>query len=214
MERRKAIKNIGLSFGAFIATPTALSFLQSCGSSMEPWTPAFLSEDQGKMLRKVVDGIIPAIDDFPSASGVGVHAAIDKYLDEVMPLEDRESFMTSLGQVYDDMLASTGESSFDGVSPEQVDAYLNENLKKTEEELEAMRAEMTKIYFGEAEITELPEGVQQDMFLINLRDMAISAYKQSEVVGKNILAYDPVPGEFIGCGDLQELTGGRGWTEG
>lgn len=214
MERRKAIKNIGLSFGAFIATPTALGLLQSCGPSMEPWTPSFLSEDQGKMLRKVIDGIIPAVDDFPSASGVGVHTAMDKYLDEVMALEERESFMTALGKIYDDMLASTGESDFDSVTPEQVDTYLNENLKKTEEELAAMQAEMTKIYFGEAEITELPEGVQQDMFLINLRDMTISAYKKSEVVGKNILAYDPVPGEYIGCGDLQELTGGRGWTEG
>ena len=87
MERRKAIKNIGLSFGAFVATPTALSVLQSCGPAMEPCAPAFLSEDNGKLLRKLVDGILPGVDDLPSGTGANVHVFIDKYLDEVMPLE-------------------------------------------------------------------------------------------------------------------------------
>jgi len=43
--------------------------------------------------------------------------------------------------------------------------------------------------------------------------MTISAYKGSEYIGENVLAYLPVPGEYIACDDLQTLTGGKAWSE-
>jgi hypothetical protein len=45
-----------------------------------------------------------------------------------------------------------------------------------------------------------------------LRSLTILAYKSSELIGTEVLAYLPVPGEFIPCGDLEELTGGRLWS--
>ena len=52
MERRDAIKNIGLTFGAVIATPGMLSLLQSCGPNEMPWTPTFFTEEEGKSGQK------------------------------------------------------------------------------------------------------------------------------------------------------------------
>ncbi len=49
-------------------------------------------------------------------------------------------------------------------------------------------------------------------FAKNLRDMTIWGYKTSEYIGEEVLAYLPVPGEYIGCGDLNELTGGKDWS--
>ncbi|MEJ2163444.1 MAG: gluconate 2-dehydrogenase subunit 3 family protein, partial [Robiginitalea sp.] len=40
----------------------------------------------------------------------------------------------------------------------------------------------------------------------------LKAYKTTEYIGEEILAYLPVPGEYIGCGDLDELTGGKAWS--
>ncbi|MDO1499492.1 hypothetical protein Q2T40_04665 [Winogradskyella maritima] len=56
----------------------------------------------------------------------------------------------------------------------------------------------------------LDDGISRFAFANNLRGLTIMGYKTSEYVGENVLAYLPVPGEFIACGDLQELTGGKG----
>ena len=47
--------------------------------------------------------------------------------------------------------------------------------------------------------------------LKNIKSDTIWAYKISEFVGENVLAYDPIPGVAY-CGDLQELTGGKSWS--
>jgi len=49
-------------------------------------------------------------------------------------------------------------------------------------------------------------------FANNLRGLTIWGYKASEYVGEEVLAYLPVPGEYIACGDVQELTGGKAWS--
>ena len=48
--------------------------------------------------------------------------------------------------------------------------------------------------------------------LTNLHSLMIRAYRGSELVGEQILAYDPVPGQQIGCIDLDTATGGRIWS--
>ena len=50
-------------------------------------------------------------------------------------------------------------------------------------------------------------------FAGQFRGMVIDAYKSSEYVGENVLAYLPVPGEYIACDDLDTLTGGVAWAE-
>jgi len=37
-------------------------------------------------------------------------------------------------------------------------------------------------------------------------------YFSSETVAKDVLVYLPVPGEYEGCVDLQEATGGKTWA--
>ena len=82
MKRREALKNIGLSAGFVIATPTVFSLLQSCKSDVATWTPSFLSEEQGIVLKNLVDVILPKTD-IPSANDVNVAEFIDKYFGEV-----------------------------------------------------------------------------------------------------------------------------------
>ena len=61
------------------------------------------------------------------------------------------------------------------------------------------------------------EGVLDDevvrfSFANDLRGLATWAYKSSEYIGEEVLAYAPIPGEYIPCGDLQTLTGGKAWS--
>ena len=48
-------------------------------------------------------------------------------------------------------------------------------------------------------------------FLGQVKWMTISAYRNSEQVGENILVYDPIPAQYY-CGDLQELTVGKSYS--
>ena len=38
------------------------------------------------------------------------------------------------------------------------------------------------------------------------------SFKINEYVAKNLLSYIPIPGDYKGCVDLEETTGGKAWT--
>ena len=42
--------------------------------------------------------------------------------------------------------------------------------------------------------------------------MTIWGYKTSAYVGEKVLSYLPLPGEYIGCGDVETLSGGKAWS--
>lgn len=203
MERRKAIKNIGLSFGAFIATPAAVSMLQGCQTEA-PWIPEFFTEEEGKVLRKLVDTILPAVDDLPSATEVNVHVFIDKFVSTVMEESVQADSREALGLVTKELLASAGKESVDGLKSSHYETYLGEKLRKTKDEDQAFKDQMMA-------------GVQTDelivySYLTGMRGMSIWAYKTNERIGEQVLAYKSIPGEQKGCIDLQEATGGKAWA--
>ena len=92
MDRRKALKNMGIAMGYTVATPTLISIMQSCkGEQVLEWTPDFFTKEQGSALTKLVDIIIPQTDT-PSASEVQVNLFIDRFLNEVIE-KDEQDFM-------------------------------------------------------------------------------------------------------------------------
>ncbi len=83
MDRRIALKNMGLALGYTVATPTIISLMQSCAQDTAPqWTPAFFSPEEGVVLMQLADLILPKTDT-PSATEVGVHRFLDRYVSEV-----------------------------------------------------------------------------------------------------------------------------------
>ncbi|MGY8915855.1 MAG: gluconate 2-dehydrogenase subunit 3 family protein [Flavobacteriales bacterium] len=214
MDRRIALKNIGLSLGYVVAVPTLVSLVQSCKDKpVMDWTPDFLSKDQGAALKNLVDIILPKTDT-PSASEVNVHLFIDKFANEVMEPKQQEFFKMSMGKFMDKALKDSGKESLADLTAEDLEPTLSKALKVSkEEEIENFKIITS---YQEAienqESAELDEGVSSFAFANNLRGMTIWAYKSSEYVGEEVLAYLPVPGEYIGCDDLQELTGGKAWS--
>jgi hypothetical protein len=53
MERRKALKNIGISLSSMTLTPSLVTVFQSCQSETD-WTPRFFSLDQNKIVSKLI----------------------------------------------------------------------------------------------------------------------------------------------------------------
>jgi len=196
MDRRKALKGLGLSLGFVVATPTVLSILQSCKTDKKEvtgWIPEFLSEDEGIVVKNLVDLILPKTVDLPGASDVNVAQFIDLYTSKVSGKEEQEGYKKGLAAV----INAFGKPVKD-LTTEDYDGLLAKYLKATKEEQEAFRKNDE-----EAPVLET---------LIGLRGSAIWAYRTSEKVGEEVLAYDPVPGEQKGCISLEEATGGRAWS--
>jgi len=213
MNRRDALKSIGLGAGYALATPTIMSLLQSCKGEPE-FNPVFLDKTQGHALRHLVDLIIPSEQGVPGASEVGVHEFIDSFWGNVIEAEDKE--MVKLGfKVFADNFKTMfdGKEMADGKA-EDFDAMLAKYLKTTKEEQQGFYTKMGEFNQAYAsDKTALPDpDAASFMLLSQLRGMSIWAWKNSEEVGENVLAYDPIPGQQIGCGDLQELTGGKAYS--
>ena len=220
MERRKALKNMGLALGYTVATPTLLGIVQSCKTeTVAEWTPDFLSADEGSALTKLVDIILPATDT-PSASELQVHLFIDKFANEVMDQEQQTFFKMAMGKFLDKALKNSGKEKASDLSPENLEQLLASTLKISKEQQsqdeEAIGDYMKAMTDGGVGSggggASISDDVAAYAFASNLRGMTIWGYKTSEYVGEEVLAYLPVPGEYIGCGDVQELSGGKAWS--
>ncbi|MER3375985.1 MAG: gluconate 2-dehydrogenase subunit 3 family protein [Allomuricauda sp.] len=216
MERRSALKNMGLAFGYAVATPTLLGILQSCKDKAPyaEWVPSFLSKDQGYALAQTVDIILPKTDT-PSATEMNVHVFIDAYLDEVLP-EDQLNFVKlKMDRFYDKVLSDSGKQSLADVEATDIEPVLKTYLAKRTPEQEEIHMEAIDSYMdaiisgGQADIDD---DIARFSFANDLRDLSIWAYKSSEFIGEEVLAYAPVPGEYIACGDLTTLTNGKAWS--
>ncbi|MFC4095981.1 gluconate 2-dehydrogenase subunit 3 family protein [Euzebyella saccharophila] len=214
MDRRKALRNMGLALGYTVATPTLISIVESC--KQEPsfeWTPDFFSKDEGAVLTKLVDIILPKTDT-PSASETQVHLFIDRFALEVMDEKQQNFVKMSIGRFIEKALKDSGKEKGGELSAEELEPVLAEALSVSKED-EAKNFEAIKQYHeavAEGKEPLLDDGISRFAFANNLRGLTIMGYKTSEYVGENVLAYLPVPGEFIACGDLQELTGGKAWS--
>lgn len=197
MKRREAIKNIGFAAGFAVIAPSFLSMLQSC-TTEKLWTPKFLKEDEQKALINIVDIILPKTENTPSATEMNVPQFIDKYIDEVLELEDQEITRAGFANIIS-KLKSNPEDSIDDVNTEQYTTLLDKYILLKGED--------------DAERLANPEGelMTTSEFLGQIKWMTINAFLTSEYVGENILVYEPIPTAYY-CGDLQELTGGKSYS--
>ena len=214
MDRRRVLKNMGMSLGYMVATPTLLSIVQSCKS--EPavtWTPEFLTQNEGNVLSKLVDIILPKTDT-PSASEVQVDIFIDKFAKDVMVKEQQDFFKMSMSKFIDKALVDAGKENASDLTTEDLEPVLATSLKYTKDQQTEMFETINSYTeaIAEGETSTLDDDTTRFAFANNLRGMTIWGYKASEYVGEEVLAYLPVPGEYVACGDLQELTGGKAWS--
>ncbi|MBM1105402.1 gluconate 2-dehydrogenase subunit 3 family protein [Aurantibacter crassamenti] len=214
MDRRKALKNMGAALGYTVATPTLLSLVQSCkGENAVTWTPDFLSAEQGSAVTKLVDIILPATDT-PSASELQVHIFIDKFSNEVLDKEEQDFFRMSMDKFLAKALNNSGKEKASNLGSEDLEAILASSLKISKEQLTQNEEAISeyKKTVSEGGSAELNDDTAAYAFASNLRGTTIWGYKTSEYVGEKVLKYLPIPGGYVACGDLQELTGGKAWS--
>ncbi|MFT4848555.1 MAG: hypothetical protein ACI83B_001087 [Sediminicola sp.] len=209
MDRRQAIKNLGLGAGFLVVTPTIMSLFQSCTSEVE-FTPLFVSKGEGHALRRIVDLIIPSDDVVPGAVDVGVHSFIDSYWNSVITEEQQGQVKVGFNLLAE-KFRSTFNNELEAGNTEDFDQLLATYLKTTKEQQNAYDEKMGEYYVAfQNDPTVLPDaeaGVYS--LLTNIRSMTIRGWKKSEQIGENVLWYDPIPGQQKGCIPLSEAGNGK-----
>ena len=191
MDRRKALKGLGLSLGYVVATPSVFSLLQSCKNDPQiSWTPQFFSSNESFILEKLIDLILPKTTSSPGALDVNIPQFIDAYTNEVSSKEEQGNFKKGIATISDSLGKSPNNEAFESLLTKylKADQKGKEVFSKNEDDTLTLKT------------------------LTNLRTMTIWAYKTSEKVGEEILAYDPIPGDFLGCISLEETTKGKVWS--
>ena len=205
MDRRTALKNITLTFGYAVATPTVLSVLQSCKSNVATWTTVFFSPAQGYMITQLADIILPTTD-ISGALDVNVPEFMDKMLHDIAPEDKRNTIKEG---------ANAFEKEFQNV-------YKKDLLKGSKEEYEKLLEKYFDI--SEAEKTAVfkmqntEESIKEEelntyliyKFLLAIKEYTLFGYYTSELVGETILSYDPVPGSWKASIPVEDV--GNAWS--
>jgi|TARA_R100000501_G_C2588674_1_gene89440 hypothetical protein len=210
MNRRQALRNIGLGAGAIIVGPTTLNLLQSCKNDPTyNWEPTFLSASNGFALKQILEVIIPKTET-PGAEDLNIAEFIDSYMQEVASKERQDKFKRSA-----DAFSRGFKNEFDKEegegSPEEYEQMVAKYLKATPAEMDEIAKRNTETQDPQdrdLEVT-LDADAGSLAYLQEVRNMGIWAYKTSEEIGENVMWYDPVPGEYIPCGPVDELGGGK-----
>lgn len=196
MDRRSALKKAGVLAGSAVAIPSLFSLLQSCKSENRlDWQPLFFTETEAKTISVLVDTILPRTDT-PGALDVKSDMFIDKVIAKTYNEEGQKKMRSELAAFNSDC-----KKNFGGT-------FLELNASDREKVLQAAEKNSGKFSPG---VWGTAVGKQEPIgFYRSIKSMAIWAYFSSEEIGKNVLAYDPVPGTFEPCIPVSEV--GNRWS--
>ncbi|HLU93308.1 MAG TPA: gluconate 2-dehydrogenase subunit 3 family protein [Membranihabitans sp.] len=191
MDRRTAIKRTTIIMGTALSAGTLTGLLAGCTAQKTlDWVPLWLTEDDVQTLTALVDTLLPKTET-PSASEVGV----PKYIDDIVG-----NFWNTTDQIdFQQGIARANELAQDHSSRKY------EDLPETDQVLvmDMLVREGQQLMTGQNENQKRP-------FFLQLKELTYSGYFTSEIIGEQVLAYDPVPGEYIG--DLPVSEAEKAWS--
>jgi hypothetical protein len=208
MDRRTAIKNIGLGFGVTVSMGTMMSLLQSCGEAesgkaADGWTPAFFTnQDEFELVEKFTGIIIPRTDT-PGAKNLNVIRFIDATLAEIYEPVEQEVFRKGMAVCTQRIQQEEGKRyaacSYDQLT-DFLQRYIGNKADKAVFEKQYALSEIEPKNAG----TVAPEQLDDYhfySFLLRVRKLTIAGFFGTEYIGEKVMTYQPVPGPFQGCID-------------
>ena len=207
MKRRKALKNIGILGTTLASSPSVITLLQSCKQFTpdEKWIPLFHSENEAQFLKTLIDIILPANENLPSASSVNVHVFIDKYAKNILNTKQKTVYKETLNKAIQEILTLSKTSNVKDIQAKYYETFLKNYLTNTPN-LSNNDEDQNSLIILPFQTVDLTKWVSQ------MIELVIWAYKTNEYVGEKILAYNPIPGQYTGCVDVLSATQGKAWS--
>lgn len=194
MDRRNALRKMGLSAGYIVATPAILNMLQSCQKDPEIlWVPKFFSKEEIIIIQNLTDLILPTSKSSPGALELDIPQFLDAYYNEVES-EIKQKFIHK-GIL--SILNNLG-GQIDQITKTDYNKLLSKFLRANTEEKEKFKNNKENNYIYGA--------------LSRIKELTVWAFLTSQKIGEEVLAYDPIPVNQIGCVSVEEATGGKKWS--
>lgn len=149
----------------------------------------------------IADTILPATST-PSATEVGVHQYIDLLVQQAFEAEDQARFKAGLTAFSEAAAQANGKAFHELAAPEQL-SYLTTVDTAAKAAAEAM---------ADKPLAEGEDPADREPFFLNLKSLVVGAYFSSQKIATEVLAYDPIPGQYIACAPLAEVSGGKAWA--
>ena len=197
MKRRDYIKNTAAALGLTLTGVSLSEIMVSCKKEASlNWKPVFFTNDQAALVGEIAETILPK-SKTPGAKEMGVPQFIDIMVNETMDKDSQEIFLLDL-RAFDDYSKFMYKKSFLDLPEKQRIEYL------TKLDKEKTRSGLSM--WGIA----LEKDAPQPNFFKKIKGLTLMGFYTSEKIGKEVLVYDPVPGEYIGCFPLKNQ---NAWTE-
>lgn len=195
MERREALKRVGLLMGGALSASTIAGVLGGCqpGPATEPFVPQTLASAQNDLVTTITELIIPETDT-PGARAARVNAFIDRMLTDWFKDDERAHFLSELETVETKAQDAFGKPFLDLTPEEQT-----ELLSAMEEEGLAW---MEVLDTGGANPEKPP-------FFNMIKELTLAGYYTSEIGGSQELRDMPI-GVYRGDVPFEEI--GRAWS--
>lgn len=184
LTRREAIKRAALIFGIAISPSLLKSALHAQVQVGTGTRAQFLSSDQLRLVGIIAERILPKTET-PGALDAGVPAFIDVIYGKYLNADEKVMFTTGL----------------DNVAASALTIYRKSFLQLTVGEQDELLRSIA------VASQPLPKS-----FFLQIKELTVIGYFTSELVGKSVLKYDPVPGRFDPCIPLAEV-GNVQWTK-
>ena len=205
MERREALKNLGFGSMALFTSTALFGALQGCSSTPGvAWTPVFLSSSEAAQLEKICEGILPKTDT-PGATEAGVANHLDEALSIIYKNREAEFFKRGMA-VFVERFGSNSEVKFNKANTDQVTDVINNYFQKYKAD-ESILKNYRDSFDDEGQKTD---DFLETYFVTNVVDSTFWSYFTSELVGKEVMAYDPIPGKYDGCVPYEK--GQKSWS--
>ena len=181
MDRRAALKNIGVSFGSITLSTGVLSIIQSCQSNDLIWTPKFFTANRIDFMDRMLEIIIPETDT-PGAISLNLTKFIDAHVNKNISLENQNDLNQEIDEFMNFILNNENKKTIDEIDDVKLERYLSNHLDSDN--------------FTES------NGKNYSEICSLLRQMGVNAYKLTEYVMTNKLGYVPIPGYYDGNVDV------------
>jgi gluconate 2-dehydrogenase gamma chain len=196
MNRREALRRTAMLMGGALSAPAIVGVLNGCTAKPGiDWKPEFLSQEQGSIVSRLAEILIPATDT-PGAKEVGVPGFIDKMLKDVYSKEEQQSFLDGLKSFNDRAAGELGDPFQELEADDQL-SYVERVHKEDVEKYASSRYSR-------------PPAPKP--FLLTVKELTLLGYFTSEVGATQVLQYSAVPGAYNGCVPLSEAGNGRTWA--
>jgi len=196
MKRREALKKATLVSGSALLGTSLFSLLQSCKRQPRiDWKPVFFTPEQAETISALVDTLLPKTQT-PGALEMKVDIFIDLVIHKMYDEPGQKMITNGLQQFEAKCQSKFGKNFIDLDATQKADILTDE---------ERNSGKYNGKVWGTAVGVQAPVG-----FYRTIKSMALWGYFSSEEIGKNILSYDPIPGDFLGCIPLSEV--GNTWS--